>query len=60
METQKVIAILECAGGNESVGTMWYETKIFELFTPISEIFKWKEKYSSVNTGKLSLTLNNN
>ncbi len=37
----KVVAILDRSAGNESVGSMWKETAIFELDTPVSEIFKW-------------------
>ena len=37
----KIIAILHRSAGNESVGDMWRETKVFEDTTPVVDIFKW-------------------
>ena len=37
----KIIAIKEMSAGNESVGEMWQETKIFNSAEPIMNIFKW-------------------
>lgn len=37
----KIIAIKHCGTGNDSVGRMWKETKIFDPETPVSEIIKW-------------------
>ena len=49
----RIVAIKEMASGNESVGTEWVETKIFDATTPVSEIVKWKSKYK----GRLMLTI---
>lgn len=37
----KVVAIKKMSNGNESVGEMWHETKIFELDTPVKKILLW-------------------
>ena len=37
----KVVVIKECSAGNESVGEMWKETKIFEPDQPIQDILDW-------------------
>lgn len=37
----KIVAIKKMAAGNESVGEMWEETKIFDASTPVIEIVKW-------------------
>lgn len=49
-----IVAIKERSAGNESVGDMWLETKIFEPTTPASEIVKWGNGLSM--SGKLILT----
>lgn len=38
---EKVIAIKDMSAGNESVGEMWQETKIFDKGEPIFNILKW-------------------
>ena len=40
----KIIATLECADGNESVGTMWQETAIFKADTPICTVMDWADR----------------
>jgi len=37
----KIVAILHRSAGNESVGDMWRETKVFDEITPLIEVFKW-------------------
>lgn len=37
----KIIATIQKADGNESVGTMWNETAIFDKDTPVSEVMQW-------------------
>jgi len=37
----KIVAILFRSDGNEGVGEMWRETKVFEDTTPILEIMQW-------------------
>lgn len=67
-DTIKIIAILDRADGNESVGTMWQETAVFEQDTPIKDVITWAMKVQyqhhksyEVNTnafrGKLTLTI---
>ena len=40
MESQ-IIAILECANGNDTVGEMWKEAGEFESSQPISDVIEW-------------------
>ena len=37
----KIVAIKEMAAGNESIGEMWQETKIFDAEAPILEVVRW-------------------
>lgn len=37
----KIVVIKDMSAGNDSVGEMWQETKIFEPTQPISDILKW-------------------
>ena len=58
----KVVAVKECAEGNESVGTMWVQTAIFDASQPISDVLKWSENASNTYRkgtvrGRLMLTL---
>lgn len=39
--TTRIIAMLDRAEGNESVGTMWTETRSFDASEPISAILDW-------------------
>jgi len=50
----EVIAIKERAAGNETVGTIWMETKSFHRNTPICDIVGWAKDAE----GKLIITLN--
>tara|TARA_R110002167_G_scaffold284737_2_gene489849 strand:+ start:2308 stop:2508 length:201 start_codon:yes stop_codon:yes gene_type:complete len=38
---KRVIATKEMSAGNESVGTMWLETKSFDKHTSINLIMEW-------------------
>lgn len=38
---KRIIATKEMAAGNESVGSMWNETKTFSPETPIKDIVEW-------------------
>ena len=42
------VAILPMSAGNDSVGTMWNETKIITSETTIEELVEWKENKSGV------------
>ena len=37
----KIVVIIDRATGNESVGTMWKETKIFDSSDTIEKIIEW-------------------
>jgi len=37
----QIVAIKEMSAGNDTVGEMWQETKIFSSEEPIINIFKW-------------------
>lgn len=37
----KIIAILDRSAGNDSVGEMWQETKIFEADNTLGAVLKW-------------------
>lgn len=37
----QVVAIKEMSAGNESVGSMWLETRVFNKTEPISNIIEW-------------------
>jgi hypothetical protein len=47
----KIIAIKDMSAGNESVGEMWQETKIFNDTDSLFEVMKW------VGTHKKKVTL---
>jgi hypothetical protein len=53
-----VVAIIERSAGNETVGDMWFETKIFDDDTPISKIVKWSDEKK--RSGKLIITVPDN
>ena len=50
---KNIIASKERTAGNESVGSMWNETKTFPSCTPISEIVDWAKNCD----GKLIITI---
>jgi len=50
----RVIATAERSAGNESVGTMWTETKSFPSETPIKDIMDWANSVQI--SGKLIIT----
>lgn len=56
MPPKKIVAIVECANGNESVGSMWLETKIFDLDTPVERIWDWGKEMNN-GKGKLIITI---
>lgn len=54
----RVIAIRECANGNDSVGTQWLETKIFLEVHTLSDVMAWEQKiYRRNGKGRLILTV---
>ena len=46
----KIVAILYRSAGNESVGEMWRQTKIFESdITPLNEVMQWAMKMTNAS-----------
>ena len=43
MEEIQVVATLQMADGNESVGTMWMETAVFGVSSSLFAVLKWAE-----------------
>jgi Holliday junction resolvase len=41
----QVVVIRDMSAGNDSVGEMWKETKIFDSKEPIENIIKWAENH---------------
>lgn len=50
-----IVAIIERSAGNESVGTMWVETKTFDKKTKVEDIIKWADCNNC--DGKLLITI---
>jgi hypothetical protein len=48
-----IVATKEMSNGNESVGDMWVETKVFAKETPIDVIIQWAKHTG----GKLIITI---
>ena len=62
MEEWQVVAILDRSAGNESVGEMWQETKIFDQKATLFDVLKWAStKAHSIQIesfrGNLKLTI---
>lgn len=51
---REVVAIKEKAAGNQSVGTVWLQTKTFDKGDTIEEVMKWADD----SNGKILLTIN--
>lgn len=55
-----IIAVIEKSAGNEQVGNMWLETKIFNDQTPVRDIVVWANGYGNFRTsgaGRLIITV---
>ena len=50
-----IVATGEKSAGNDSVGNMWIETKVFDKSTPVSDIIEWAN--SIAIDGKLIITI---
>lgn len=48
-----VIAMLDRAEGNESVGTAWTETAVFSPETPVKEIIAWAQRTACAHDGTI-------
>lgn len=51
----KIVAIRDMADGNDSVGEMWQETKIFDSNDKVYDIVKWA--FGSTIPSKKRLTI---
>ena len=62
MEEWEVVAILDRSAGNESVGEMWQETKVFDQKATLFDVLKWAAIKSHLTQielfqGNLKLTI---
>lgn len=48
----KIIATIKKSVGNETVGEMWSETKIFDETQAILEVFEWAKNISAPTIDK--------
>ena len=57
-ESNEYVIIIDKSAGNESVGTMWKETKIFYGYHTLDEVMRWAldspyhddpQSYSKIN-----------
>lgn len=53
----KIIAIVHKSCGNETVGDMWKETKIFNPTTPVCKVIEWAMGSNDRLRNQLELTL---
>lgn len=45
----EIVAIKEMSAGNETVGEMWKETKIFNENTTLKEVMEWIDNRENKN-----------
>lgn len=57
MGNREIVATIYRSVGNESVGDMWTETKVFECDKPIEEIMKWVDERTGNNTEKTKIVI---
>ncbi len=53
----KIIAMVNRSSGNETVGDMWTETRIFEESQTLLEVYDWVEKITN-SLGKENIICN--
>jgi len=53
----KIVAMLHQSVGNESVGSEWIETKIFDANDRIGEIIQWAYHRTNITSGAIRDTL---
>lgn len=54
----KIVAMVDRSAGNESVGVMWTETKIFDITEPIENIYAWLTERLGMNNNVGKITAN--
>ena len=62
MEKWEIVAILDRSAGNESVGEMWQETKVFDQKATLYDVLRWASRTShetqiELFRGNLRLTI---
>ena len=58
---KQVVVIRDMSAGNDSVGEMWQETKIFNSDQPISDILEWVMNENDTYTRKrITITVPHN
>lgn len=50
-DQNKVVAMLERAEGNESIGTAWIETATFSPDAPVKEVLAWAMRTAAAHDG---------
>ena len=55
----KIVAVKEKSAGNETIGDMWLETKIFDEKISVGDIIRWSQdgRMDSRNGGRLIITV---
>lgn len=51
------VVIKDMSAGNESVGEMWQETKIFDGSTTLDEVMEWALIFKEVSVSKKRITI---
>lgn len=60
MKKVNVVAVLDRSAGNETIGEMWRETKVFSDADEIGDILTWARKcqgYSDIENFRGNLTI---
>lgn len=50
-EATTIVAMLERAEGNESIGTMWIDAAVFPATAPLSDVIRWAEEAAKTFDG---------
>jgi hypothetical protein len=50
MEEIQIVAMIDRSAGNETVGDMWTETKVFPISASLNEIYEWASKRLGINS----------
>lgn len=53
----QIVAIKDMSAGNETVGEVWQETKIFDATTPVIEIVRWACSPGKALQKRLTITM---
>lgn len=50
MEEIQIVAMIDRSAGNESVGDMWTETKVFSITSSLEDVYKWASERLGINS----------